>query len=161
MREVVDEPLSKRVGDHDEDGRDRVVRTPQCGNRRAALHDQHVRPKRNHFCGVAFIELGVAARPAPIDVYVLTLAPAQRGETPRQYRRKQLPGGIVGGVIREHTEAADAGALLRRRRKRPCGRASDKAKKSSSLHRPLKSPPPAIAYRTESMMRHTFQRTNL
>src|SRR6516164_2290547 len=148
MREVVDEPLSKRVGDHDEGGRDRV------SERRSAA--QHVRAKRNHFRGVAFIELGVAARPAPIDVYVLTLAPAQRGETPRQYRRKQLPERIVGGVTREHTEAAHAGALLRRRHKRPRDRASDKAKKSSSLHRPL-----AIAYRTESLMRHTIQRTNL
>jgi hypothetical protein len=76
-----------------------------------------------------------------VGLYVLTLGPAQRGETPRQDRCKQFPERIVGGVTREHNEAAHASAVLRWRRNRPCGGASDKAEKSSSLHRPLKSPP--------------------
>jgi len=76
---------------------------------------------------------------------VLTLAPAQRGETLRQDRCKQLPKRIVGGIACEHAEAAHAAALLRRHRQWPRGGAGDKAEKSTSLHLPLKWPSPAIA----------------
>ena len=125
MREVVDEPLSKRVGDHDEDGRDRVVRTPQRGNRRAALHDQHVRAKRNHFCGVAFIELGVAARPAPIDVYVLDprssparLDPAAISPQAiaRANRWRRNPRAHRGGACRRPAAPAPQTAMRPRQR---------------------------------------------
>ena len=75
----------------------------------------------------------------------LALAPAQRGKTLRQDRSEQLPEGIVGGIAREHAKAAQAGNLLRSRGQRQRRGAGDKAKKSSSLHLPLKSPPPAIA----------------
>jgi hypothetical protein len=63
----------------------------------------------------------------------------------RQDRSEQLPEGIVGGIAREHAKAVQAGTLLRSRGQRQRRGAGDKAKKSSSLHLPLKSPPPAIA----------------
>jgi hypothetical protein len=65
---------------------------------------------------------------------VLAVAPAQRGEALRQDRSRHLPEGIVGGIAREHAEAAHPADLLRPSGKRPRGSSGGEADKFSSLH---------------------------
>jgi hypothetical protein len=83
-------------------------------DRRIAPGEEHIRAERDQFCRLASRERGVGARPAPVDVQVDALFPAERTEPLRE-------GGddVVAEGCGEEADPPHSARLLRARSKGP------------------------------------------
>jgi len=108
--------------------------------RRAAGGENDVRPQRDQLCCVSANDLRIATAPAIVDADVAPVAPAQLLELFREHCGSCQGHRLVGDAG-EGAEAPHPLALLRPRRKRPCGCCA--ANESDELASPHGRPPQA------------------
>src|SRR5262249_26751467 len=76
----------------------------------------------------------IARDPAHVDAHVTTVRPAQLLEPLPERRNVSLSGRLAFREMDEHSNAADALALLRPRRERPCCCSAEQRDELAPLH---------------------------
>src|SRR5262249_45133296 len=133
-RQACDVAGSDRIGNDNEYNRHNAGHLQQRPHSRAAIREDDLRRKRNHFR--CLFEGGCnACTKTDVELNIATFDPTQFLQTLNEHRNAGLCHLIVGIQRDEHTNAPHAVALLRGRRKRPCRcRATEQCDELATFH---------------------------
>src|SRR5262245_65140895 len=99
-----------------------------------SFRQEYIRLQRDQFRREFSDVIGIACAPAVVDLHIPADGPAQLLQSLMESREACLTFRIIGGEVHEHADAPYPLALLRARRKRPHGRATEQRDELAPFH---------------------------